>query len=141
MPEWWTNRSLHDSSGVMKPKPFSSLNHFTVPVAMWTSTGVVVLRSRRTLREADSAGAGTTFAGLSPAERRARYQADRVIARLVRDQWSACRSRVTLDRRATLVSVIDEGSGVVASDDAPRRALFGIGHRPRRCSEGRARTT
>src|SRR4051795_865393 len=34
MPEWWTKRSLPPSSGVMKPKPFSSLNHFTVPVAM-----------------------------------------------------------------------------------------------------------
>ncbi len=36
MPVWWTNRSLPPSSGVMKPKPFSSLNHFTVPVAMWS---------------------------------------------------------------------------------------------------------
>src|SRR5215218_11255559 len=34
MPEWWTNRSLPWSSGVMKPKPLSSLNHFTVPVAI-----------------------------------------------------------------------------------------------------------
>src|SRR5208282_2785100 len=39
MAEWWTNRSLDSSSGVMKPKPLSSLNHFTVPVAM-----VVLLR-------------------------------------------------------------------------------------------------
>src|SRR5688572_33403568 len=34
MAEWWTKRSLPWSSGVMKPKPFSSLNHFTVPVAI-----------------------------------------------------------------------------------------------------------
>src|SRR3954469_568512 len=34
MPEKWTKRSRSPSSGVMKPKPFSSLNHFTVPVAM-----------------------------------------------------------------------------------------------------------
>src|SRR3954464_13890994 len=34
MPEWWTNRSLPWSSGVMKPKPLSSLNHFTVPCGM-----------------------------------------------------------------------------------------------------------
>src|SRR5215216_3420139 len=34
MPEWWTNRSRLPSSGVMKPKPLSSLNHFTVPVAI-----------------------------------------------------------------------------------------------------------
>src|SRR6187402_3172653 len=34
---WWTKRSLPGSSGVTKPKPLSSLNHFTVPVAMGTS--------------------------------------------------------------------------------------------------------
>jgi hypothetical protein len=32
--EWWTNRSFDSSSGVINPKPFSSLNHFTVPVAI-----------------------------------------------------------------------------------------------------------
>src|SRR5215212_6964559 len=31
MAEWWTNRSLPPSSGVMNPKPLSLLNHFTVP--------------------------------------------------------------------------------------------------------------
>src|SRR5947209_2315925 len=34
MPVKWTNRSRPPSSGVMKPKPLSSLNHLTVPVAM-----------------------------------------------------------------------------------------------------------
>ena len=34
MAEKWTNASLPPSSGVMKPKPFSSLNHFTTPVAI-----------------------------------------------------------------------------------------------------------
>src|SRR5690349_7019337 len=34
MAVWWTNRSFDASSGVMKPKPFSSLNHLTVPVAI-----------------------------------------------------------------------------------------------------------
>src|SRR5580765_2921163 len=29
---WWAKRSLPPSSGVMNPKPFESLNHFTVPV-------------------------------------------------------------------------------------------------------------
>src|SRR5829696_9013722 len=33
IPEKWTNASLPPSSGVMNPKPFSSLNHFTTPVA------------------------------------------------------------------------------------------------------------
>src|SRR5829696_8799834 len=49
MPEWCTNRSLLWSSGVMKPKPFSSLNHFTVPVAMVLSSGVVGCETRRML--------------------------------------------------------------------------------------------
>src|SRR5687767_3996755 len=30
----WTKTSFEPSSGVMKPYPFSSLNHLTVPVAM-----------------------------------------------------------------------------------------------------------
>jgi hypothetical protein len=38
---WWTKRSLEPSSGVMKPKPLSSLNHLTVPVAMLFLHGVV----------------------------------------------------------------------------------------------------
>src|SRR5947209_5137031 len=36
MPVKWTNRSRPPSSGVMKPKPLSSLNHLTVPVAMYS---------------------------------------------------------------------------------------------------------
>src|SRR5215831_6445639 len=32
--EKWANRSSPPPSGVMKPKPFASLNHFTVPVAI-----------------------------------------------------------------------------------------------------------
>src|SRR5438045_618832 len=35
--EWWANRSLDWSSGVMNPKPLSSLNHLTVPVGISTS--------------------------------------------------------------------------------------------------------
>src|SRR3954466_15419409 len=34
MPLWCTKRSLPESSGVMNPKPLSSLNHLTVPVAI-----------------------------------------------------------------------------------------------------------
>ena len=34
MPEKWAKTSSEPSSGAMKPKPFSALNHFTVPVAM-----------------------------------------------------------------------------------------------------------
>src|SRR5450755_4708657 len=36
MLEWWTNRSRLPSSGVMKPNPFSSLNHLTVPDGIWS---------------------------------------------------------------------------------------------------------
>src|SRR5690349_10714404 len=36
MDVWCTKRSLPPSSGLMKPYPFESLNHFTVPVAMKT---------------------------------------------------------------------------------------------------------
>ena len=34
MAVWWQNTSSPPPSWVMKPKPFASLNHFTVPVAM-----------------------------------------------------------------------------------------------------------
>src|SRR4051812_27012752 len=48
MPVWWTKRSFPPSSGVMNPKPFSSLNHFTVPVAIvGVLHEVCVLRTRR----------------------------------------------------------------------------------------------
>jgi hypothetical protein len=33
---WWTKQSLDPSSGVMKPYPLASLNHFTVPVVRIT---------------------------------------------------------------------------------------------------------
>jgi hypothetical protein len=32
MAEWCTKQSFSPFAGVMKPKPFVSLNHFTVPV-------------------------------------------------------------------------------------------------------------
>src|SRR5829696_823905 len=59
MLEWWTKRSLPPSSGVMKPKPFSSLNHFTVPVAMMLCS----LREVVVLRNAEGADASTANAG------------------------------------------------------------------------------
>src|SRR3954451_640464 len=52
MPVWWTKRSLPPSSGVTKPKPLSSLNHLTVPVAiafllrMWTANAGDAVRRR-----------------------------------------------------------------------------------------------
>ena len=33
--EWWTKTSAVPSSGAMKPKPLSGLNHFTIPVVTW----------------------------------------------------------------------------------------------------------
>src|SRR4051794_14283775 len=50
MPVWCTNRSLPWSSGVMKPKPFSSLNHFTVPVAILSSREVCAGEAREVRR-------------------------------------------------------------------------------------------
>ena len=35
--EWWAKRSLPPSSGVMKPKPFSLLNHFTIPISFFNA--------------------------------------------------------------------------------------------------------
>src|SRR3954470_7360567 len=51
MPVWCTNRSLPWSSGVMNPKPFSSLNHFTVPVAIGSSQEVVCCETREVLKQ------------------------------------------------------------------------------------------
>src|SRR3954451_12979176 len=67
MPVWWTKRSLPPSSGVTKPKPFSSLNHFTVPVAMvflYPSRDVRALANARGCYGATTAGAGHFFTGL-----------------------------------------------------------------------------
>src|SRR4051794_20196720 len=44
--EWCTKRSLPPSSGVMKPKPLSLLNHLTVPVAMDPPRSCAALRRR-----------------------------------------------------------------------------------------------
>src|SRR4030081_3511085 len=45
-----TKRSRLPSSGVMKPKPFSSLNPLTVPVGMWS----VLLRSSKCCHDGGS---------------------------------------------------------------------------------------
>src|SRR4051812_46547393 len=65
MPVWCTKRSLPPSSGVMKPKPLSSLNHFTMPVAMMLrkpSTGLFYVLHAEGCLTATTAGAGTAFA-------------------------------------------------------------------------------
>src|SRR4051812_50229235 len=74
MPVWWTNRSLPPSSGVMKPKPFSSLNHFTVPVGMSYLRGSCELRSRSTAK-GDTCGAEHFVAGPSIGPRSYRAEA------------------------------------------------------------------
>src|SRR5438105_6812043 len=60
---WWTNRSLSPSSGVMNPKPFGSLNHFTVPVAIKTPPLPTHERARKTLRATELALATTHRSG------------------------------------------------------------------------------
>jgi hypothetical protein len=37
----WTKTSLDPSEGAMKPKPLSSLNHLTVPVAITVISGEI----------------------------------------------------------------------------------------------------
>src|SRR5450755_670008 len=46
MPLKWTNRSRPPSSGVMNPKPLSSLNHLTVPVAMYSPSAQLACSNR-----------------------------------------------------------------------------------------------
>src|SRR5690348_16654994 len=41
MAEWWANTSAPPPSGVMKPNPLFALNHFTVPIAMRLSLGLL----------------------------------------------------------------------------------------------------
>lgn len=41
--QWWTKTSSLAPSGVMKPKPFSALNHFTVPCVIRFSTFLVFI--------------------------------------------------------------------------------------------------
>src|SRR5215211_5283298 len=92
MPEKCTNASFPPSSGVMKPKPFSSLNHLTTPVAIQhlltasidargvlpgtafphasepptrrTTTGLVIPASRSAARSAGRDGRPAALAGV-----------------------------------------------------------------------------
>src|SRR4051812_602431 len=69
MPVWWTKRSLPPSSGVTKPKPFSSLNHFTVPVAMvflYPSRDVRALANAEGATEQRLRALGTSLPGSLP---------------------------------------------------------------------------
>src|SRR5690242_18519919 len=49
MAEKWTKTSAVPPSGVMKPKPFSPLNHFTVPCAMFSPDGCTYRRRKVTI--------------------------------------------------------------------------------------------
>src|SRR3954471_5284418 len=49
MAEKWTKTSAGPPSGVMKPKPFSPLNHFTVPCAMFSPDGCTYRRRKVTI--------------------------------------------------------------------------------------------
>src|SRR4051812_20249922 len=71
IPEKWTNASFPPSSGVMTPKPFSSLNHLTTPVA------IQHLLTTGSMRE--GVLPGTAFPHASTASRRTqrcRYTSD-----------------------------------------------------------------
>src|SRR5439155_6404326 len=62
MAEKWTNTSS-PSGWEMKPKPFASLNHFTVPLATWNSC---CIRVREPVHAASHAAAafGHCYRGL-----------------------------------------------------------------------------
>src|SRR5687767_227253 len=47
MAVWWTKQSFSPFSGVMNPKPFASLNHFTVPVVRMLSIPFVFVIGTR----------------------------------------------------------------------------------------------
>src|SRR3954469_14504153 len=75
MPVWCTKRSLPGSSGVMKPKPFSSLNHFTVPVGMCLLPPAQVLNDRGGCNEATTCVRLHNFAERMPGDYRAQPSA------------------------------------------------------------------
>src|SRR2546423_12161581 len=91
---WWTKRSLLPSSGVMKPKPFSSLNHLTVPVAMYSSTAFLRAASAVVATKRPFASACTAFAErFRPAELGARYHDTRARNHQLEDSVQAFDSR------------------------------------------------
>src|SRR5919106_2688546 len=90
-PDWWTNRSLPASSGVMKPKRLSSLNHLTVPVGIATSAVDCCVREgacRATI-------ARKTLAHPARAPLRPRPRQHRRRAQIPRARASRLRARVT----------------------------------------------
>src|SRR4051812_19623447 len=64
MAVWCAKRSSPPSAGVMKPKPLESLNHFTVPVAIYLSLKLY----RRDKSGRDYAGDEESSRGTGPAE-------------------------------------------------------------------------
>ena len=50
MAVWWQKTSSPPSSCVMKPKPFASLNHFTVPVAICRSVSILSVNAQALCR-------------------------------------------------------------------------------------------
>src|SRR3954452_8841735 len=95
---WWTKRSLPPSSGVMKPKPLSSLNHLTVPVAMFPPRLGVASRQ---LLKATTAGALYTPTLTSRAVMRSRLHVS-----------PAFYARVALVALAALVLIVLTGAAV-----------------------------
>src|SRR4051794_30734744 len=91
MPEKWTNRSRPPSAGVMKPYPLSSLNHLTVPIAIWQepprSSG---LRLRRLLVQRPERDT------IQPAQ--SRLLRDETLPRRRRDQRVAAAGRSAVEQ-------------------------------------------
>src|SRR4051794_582420 len=105
IPEKWTNASFPPSSGVMNPKPFSSLNHLTTPVA------IQHLLTTGSMRE--GVLPGTAFPHASTASRRTQ------------------RCRYTSDGApcASAGAVGGRGAAVLARIRGRRRVRRGLGRR------------
>src|ERR1700759_4229946 len=104
MPLKCTNRSRPESSGVMNPNPLSSLNHLTVPVAIWhSSRNYVHCETRRALKSNNCENAGH------------RMIAERM---LDRDHHNACRRqvvRICSNHRQVLASLVGVARGIYSA--------------------------
>src|SRR3954470_14691283 len=117
---WWTKRSFVPSSGVMKPKPLSSLNHLTVPVAMSvTSTALCALRTREEAVKRSAAGAGTAVPDHDDPARTASNSS----VRRAEDAEKVAHAAVARIRQRQLRA----DRVVVAAADAPARHVAGVG--------------
>src|ERR1700753_508015 len=95
MAEKWTNTSAPPPSTVMKPKPLSALNHFTVPCAMLNSPSekagpvkpgpMTVFEQRR-----DEAARSEDVPSVQPRDTRWASRGRTEAANHIRKNWAHC---------------------------------------------------